>query len=252
MNELAVHDLLTEPEVQVLDAQGIPVALEYDSQTRCYTAPIGSAEITEEHRQTLVTAAETYCKYMIGDATRTALRNCFDNRSDIYRTVTENTTWMQNYARYELDDAEMTDYYCYNEEYFSARIALTLNVTRKDGTVKEYALDNTFFIKKAGPQWLVWEMINSDAQQTVTDVLLTYVSQDQMIHSEMANAHSNKLTLPEVTVPEGKTFAGWFTQSTDETGNAVMELVFEPSEDGSVTLPADTVLEPMTLYALYQ
>lgn len=252
MNELAVHDLLNEPEVQVLDAQGKPVELQYDSQSRCYSYAIGSSEITEAHRQTLITAAETYCRYMIGDAGKAALRSCFDTRAQIYRTITENTTWMQSYASYRLGQVEISDYYCYSEEYFSARVALTLEVTRKDGTVKPYELDNTFFVKKAGDQWLVWEMINSDPQQTVTQVLLTFVDEDQVIHSLMADAQSSKLTLPQVTAPEGKAFLGWFTQTVSETGSTAMELIFEPEEDGMVTLPAQTVLEPMTLYALYQ
>lgn len=252
MNEMAVHGLLTEPEVQVLDEQGLPMELHYDSQTRCYRVDAGSPEITEEHHQTLITAAETYCKYMIGDATRTALRNCFDSRSDIYQTITENTTWMQNYARYELGEAEISDYYCYSDEYYCARIRLTLKVTRKDGSIKEYELDNAFFLKKAGDKWLVWEMVNSDPQETVTAVRLTFISHDQVIHSEMVDAESSKLTVPQVTAPEGKVFTGWFTQTVGENGVTTMELTFAPSEDGTVRLPSDHLLEPMTLYALYQ
>lgn len=252
MNELAVHGLLNEPEVQVLDAKGNPVELQYDDHSRCYFYTIGSSEITEGHRQTLVTAAETYCRYMIGDAGKNALRSCFDTRSQIYRTITENTTWMQSYARYQLGQVQISDYYCYSDEYFSARVALTLEVTRKDGTVKTYELDNTFFVKKAGDQWLVWEMINSNPQETVTQVLLTFIDSDQVIHTQMVDAQSNKLTLPQVTAPEGKTFLGWFTQTVSETGSTAMELAFEPDEDGTVALPAQTVLEPMTLYALYQ
>ena len=252
MKELAVHDLLTEPDIQVLDAAGNPVELHYDHPSRCYIAPTVSPQITEDHRQTLVTAAQTYCQYMIGDATRTALRNCFDPQSDIFATITGNTTWMQNYDSYELGKPEISDYYCYSDAYFSARITMSLHVTRKDGSVKEYELDNTFFVKKAGGQWLVWEMINSNPQETITSVLLTYVSEDQVIHTEMVDAQSHKLTLPAVTVPEGKVFAGWFTRHVKEDGTTAMELVFEPSGDGVVSLPSDTTLEPMTLYALWQ
>lgn len=252
MNELLLEDLLTEPEVQVLDSQGSPVELTYDSQTRCYSVDAGSPEITNEHRNTLIDAAETYCKYMIGDASRTALRKYFDSRSEIYQTITQNTTWMQNYASYKLGTAEILDYYCYSDEYYSARVCLTLKVTRKDGSIKEYELDNTFFLKKAGDQWMVWEMINSNPQDIVTSVRLTFLCDNEVIHSEMVDAQSSKLMLPQVTVPEGKTFTGWFTQKVDENGITTMELAFEPSEDGTVRLPSDSQLEPMTLYALYQ
>jgi hypothetical protein len=131
-------------------------------------------------------------------------------------------------------------------------VSLTLEVIRKDGTVKPYELDNTFFVKKAADQWLVWEMINSDPQETVSQVLLTFVSDNQVMHTQMVDAQSNKLTLPEVTVPEGKTFLGWFIQTVSETGSTTMELAFEPNESNTVALPAQTVLEPMTLYALFQ
>ena len=252
MNVMAVHDLLADPVVHILDSQGNLAEVQYDSETQCYSVDTKAPSISDEHRQLLVDSAETYCKYMIGDAERTDLRDHFDVRSDIYRTITGNTTWMQNYASYKLSPAQITDYYCYSDEYFSGRVALTLEVTRKDGTVKKYELDNTFFLKKAGTQWLVWEMINADAQELVTNVRLTYVSQDQVIHTEMVDARISRLTLPEVTAPEGKTFTGWFIHSVDEAGGTTMELAFAPDEAGSVRLPAGTVLEPMTLYALYE
>ena len=252
MNELAFSGLLVEPQVSALDPLGNPVELSYDEEYNIYYVQTQPQEVTDGHRQTLVTAAETYCKYMIGAATKAALRNCFDTRSDIYKTITSNDTWMQNYRGYELEEAQIADYYCYNEEYFSARVSLVMNVTRNDGSVKEYALDNTFFVKKAGDQWQVWEMINSNAQDTVTNVRLTYVSEGEIIHSEMVDAEAGSLTLPAVTAPEGKEFTGWFIETVGENGVTTMELAFQPTEDGTVRLPADSVLEPMTLYALYQ
>lgn len=252
LSEMEVHDLLVEPDVQILDPQGNPVEPEYDNATRCYRVDVRPTEITEEHSQTLVTAAETYCKYMIGDAKKATLSKYFDSSTQIYKTITQNTTWMQSYASYKLDEAQITDYYCYNEEYYSARVSLKVNVTRKNGTVKEYQLDNTFFLKKTDDQWLVLDMINSNPQDSVTLVRLTYVCDNQVIQTEMVDAHTNKLTLPEVTVPEGKSFAGWFTKVVGEDGVTTTELAFEPTEDGTVRLSGDSVLEPMTLYALFR
>jgi fused signal recognition particle receptor len=63
---------------------------------------------------------------------------------------------------------------------------------------------------------------------------------------------NNTLDSEEFTVPEGKTFLGWFIQTVSETGSTTMELAFEPNESNTVALPAQTVLEPMTLYALFQ
>lgn len=252
MKELAVHNLLTEPEVQVLDAQGTPVPLQFDSESRCYSVATDAAEIPEAHRQALVTAAETYCKYMIRGATQADLRESFDRDSEIYQTIIRSEIWLQNYASYQLSEVTVSDYYCYEDGYFSGRILLTLSVTRKNGTTKEYTLNNTLFVKKTDDQWKVCQMVNLNVQEPITHVLLTYVSQDQVIHKEMVDTAGGKLTLPQVTAPEGKTFTGWFLQRKSEDGNTTMELIFEPSEDGVITLPPQTVSEPMTLYALYQ
>lgn len=41
-------------------------------------------------------------------------------------------------------------------------------------------------------------------------------------------------------------------EETDESGNPVMNLVFQPDETGKVTLSAGTTLEPMTLTPLFE
>ena len=252
MKELAVHDLLTEPEVQVLDAQGTPVALQFDSESRCYTVVAAEAQVPQEHHQALVTAAETYCKYMIRGATQADLRDSFDRDSEIYQTIIRSDIWLQNYTGYQLSEVTVSDYYCYEEDYFSGRVLLTLSVTRKNGSIKEYTLNSTLFVKKIGDQWKVCQMVNLNVQEPITHVLLTYISEDRVIHKEMVDTDGGKLTLPQITAPEGKAFTGWFVRNKSEDGSTTMELVFEPVADGVISLPPQTISEPMTLYALYE
>ena len=95
-------------------------------------------------------------------------------------------------------------------------------------------------------------MTNANAQDVFTNVRLTYLVDDQLLHTEMVDEGSSSVTLPQVTVPQGKTFLGWFTKKTDLQGTTTLELVFEPSEDHTVRLSLDQVLEPMTLYAVFE
>ena len=81
---------------------------------------------------------------------------------------------------------------------------------------------------------------------------LTYKDGDKLLHTEMVNADTNTVTPPEVAVPAGKVFSGWFTETADEKGNKTMTLAFPPSENSTVTLPSDNVLKPMVLYALFE
>ena len=79
-----------------------------------------------------------------------------------------------------------------------------------------------------------------------------YTESRMSIEAFFVDAKQQTLNLPAVTAPEGKTFAGWAVQTTDAKGNITMTLKFTPDENGQVHLAADTVLEPMTLYALFE
>lgn len=247
MNEYYISGLLTEPVVELLDENGESVNLSFDEESRFYYRVLDPQISSAEEDQVLTDAAEVYCKYMIGAATRTQLQKSFDANSEIYKTITSNATWMQNYQGYKLGTPEISEYYRYNDDLYSAQVKLTLNVTRKDGSIKEYELCSTFFLTEKNGTPLVTQMTNANAQDVFTNVRLTYISQEETVHTEMVDESASTLTLPQVTAPEGQALIGWFTKN----GNT-MELAFEPSSDGIVRLSADQVLEPMTLYALFE
>ena len=114
-------------------------------------------------------------------------------------------------------------------------------------------MSNTFFMKEVSDDdWRVIEMINSNAQEQVTMVRLTYMMDDQVLVSELVDTESKFLTPPAVDVPEGKTFAGWFTETVDANGNKTMSLSFLPGEDGKVPLASGNLQDAMTLYALFE
>ena len=68
----------------------------------------------------------------------------------------------------------------------------------------------------------------------------------------LENLKIAKIQTPMISAPEGKVFAGWALESIDENGVKTLTIVFGPTENGVVTLPAGTVLEPMTLFAHFE
>lgn len=254
---MTIGGFMTEPTVEVRDKLGNPVPMVYDADTHTYypNVPVPPELMPDDPEYlVLLNAAKTYCAYMIEEAEETDLALYFDTQSEIYQTVTAGDNWVQKNKGFDFTEETISNYYRYNDNLCSAQIRLTMNVTRTDGTVKAYDLDHTFFMERTqNSPWLVTNLINGDVQQRQTRVRLTYMADGETLASEMVAGNSKTLTPPAVTVPEGKTFVGWFVEKEAEDGKIIMELVFDPpGEDGQIHLPKDTELDPMTLHARFE
>lgn len=246
-----VDGLLVDPEITAKNAAGEMVELCYSSDSGMYEQLFAPMEISEEERSAVIEAAKVYCRYMIGANESGTLSKYFDKEMDNYKTILYGDNWMQDYKSYNFSEAELTSFYRYSDSHFSVRLAMTLNVKRNNGTIKEYPLDTTFFLKKQEDNWLVYRMTNVEVQEQTTTVLLRYVHDEQVLEDQRVETDVKSLTPPVVETPEGKVFTGWYTLVTDEQGNTTYSLAFMPDEDGNVPLSGTTALEPMILYALF-
>ncbi len=252
---LYAKGFLVAPEVIVIDENGAAVELAYDETTNTYSegglAKPVSSEISEGEKAALLDATYAYCRHMIG-AKGANLTKHFDTKSAIYKTISKNELWFKGYARYDFSDYTISEYYRYTDDLFSARIQITLNTYRNDGSLKDFPINTTMFLEKneAG-QWLVNNMTNVDIHEILTQVRLTWMQDNEVLASDMVDASTNFLTPPAVTAPEGKEFIGWFTETTDAEGNVTLSLVFAPTESGTISLADAYVLEPMVLQARF-
>jgi hypothetical protein len=189
---------------------------------------------------------------MIVAASKTELKNYFDSTGPAYKNLPAQwELFVQKYSSYKFTDAVITDFYQYSDTLFSAHVNMELHVTRMDGSIKVFDLSSTFFVEKnSNGKWLVDRMTNVDMQETKTMVKLVYMSGNNAVSTDWVEADAKQITLPEITAPNGKTFTGWYTKTTE--GNTTSySLLFAPNENGIVMLPADNVLTPMVLYALF-
>lgn len=252
MQTMYVDALMVAPKVAVTDANGNAVEMTYNEDTHTYTEVIPTQEMADE-KNTIVTAVQTYGKYMIEAASKTQLARYFDSAYPAYKSIAKSdVSWTQNYRGYEFTEAEITEFYRYSDTVFSAHVELTMNVTRNDGTIKEFPVQGTFFFHHNGSKWLVTEMTNINVQEQQTQVRLTYLQDGKTLSSEMVASDSRLLSTPTVEAPEGKVFSGWFRESTDASGEKTMSLVFLPDGSGAVALPEGYTLEPMVLHALFE
>ena len=251
-----VSGLFAQPTVTVFDEKGNQMEVTYDEATRTFTERTESNTITQEQEDVVINAAKTNCLWMIKEVTdRGTVAKYFDTSSDAYTDIVKTTElWMQSHGGYEFADVSVTNFSLYNDEIFSARISLTLKVTRNDGTVKDYPFAKSmFFHKNDSGKWLCFVSTNVDISQPVGKVRLTFMNDQTKLTSDFYETDAEEIITPIITpVPEGKVFAGWITIGEDETGSTVYTLVFQPDETGRVAIPEGTTLEPMTLYAYFE
>lgn len=247
-----VDGLLAAPTVTVTDPQGQPVQTVYDEANGIYTQSLQAQALPDGVAERMVSAVQAYCRYMINAGGN--MSSYFDTSSQIYKTIIKNEMWFKGYSSYAFTPEQITAPYVYSDTLISARLSLQLNVTRSsNGTVKTFDVDNTIFMeKKSNGQWMIVDMVNVDVQAPRTQVRLTYTLDGAELSSALVDASAGTLTPPAVTIPEGKVFAGWFRETVDDAGNKTLALMFQPDENGTVTLPAGYILEPMELQALFE
>ncbi len=252
---LEVSDLLTQPEVTILDASGNEVAVSYDGESRTFTEAEQAPELPQELEEMALNAVKTYASYMsTKTGYTTELAKYFDRDSEIYGALIKTErNWTQEGSSFNFTDESVTDYQVYSDEIFSVRVNVTLNITRKeDGSVKETPIRQTlFFSKNSSGKWSCFQMTAVDAAQLDTQVLLTFMEDETVLSSGFYDANAAGINCPLISAPEGKTFSGWMVEEQNEQGGTVLRLVFQPDESGYVSLTG-TTLEPMTLYPLFE
>lgn len=245
--------LMTMPTVTVVDDKGSPMDVTYDEETRTFVEQTVSNTISEDEQTVALKAVQTYALFMIEKSTAAEVAKYFDSSTPTYTTIVRSEIWWtqaNNGAAFSQE--KVSGYSRYSDTLFSVRVSMSLDVTRKDGTLKKFPVDTTLFFEKQGNKWMVIEMTNVDVNQPVGQVRLTFKNGDEILTTGFVNTDASSVNTPVISAPEGKRFAGWVRESLDENGVKTLTIMFGPTENGVVALPAGTVLEPMTLYAHFE
>lgn len=240
-----ITGLMAAPEVVITDAAGQTVEMVFDEATSTYSQTLPeSPTISDDEYNLVLSAAKAYSDFMIAGSY--GFTKYFDTNSEIYKAITGGMIIRQKYASYKFLEETISDYYQYSDTLFSARINLVAEITRKDGTIKEYEVDSTFIFDKSSGKWIVHDMVNLDIQDQITMVRLTYKDADgKEISSDFVDANTKGLTTPLITAPDGKIFDGWYQETVDSQGNIHLNKQFTPDANGNVTVVE--ALESMVL-----
>ena len=248
-----ITGLMAVPAVTVKDDAGNEMDVSYDPETGTFTEQTVANTIGEDEKNVALNAVKTYALFMIEKASARDVAKYFDSKSATYNTIVKSEVWWtQKNNGAQFSDEKISSYCRYTDELFSVRVSMNLDVTRTDGSLKQYPVDTTLFFKKQGSSWIAYDMTNEDVTKPVGEVRLTFKNGEEVLTTGFVANDATSLTTPIISAPEGKKFAGWVRESYDEKGVKTLTIMFVPDESGNVTLSAGSILEPMTLYALFE
>lgn len=254
MHTQEVTGLMAVPNVTITDKEGNLQEVTYDEDTQTFTERTDTNTITDEEKELVRMAAETHALFMIEKASLGDVARYFDNSGSAYKQISSlGELWMQDSSGHEFADQKISHYERYSDTLFSAQMDMTLNVTRMDGSVKNYPYSYTFFFHKSDSgKWKVYDMSTEDVSAPQGQVKLTFMDGDTVIHSAFFDTSASEIVTPLLPVPEGKVFTGWVREDVTENGTTQLTLVFQPDAEGKAAIPTGMNLEPMTLHALFE
>ena len=254
INTQQITGLMQQPNVAVYDEDGNPMTVTYDEATRTFTERTEANTILPEQEEVALKAAKAFCLWMIEEGNRADIAKYYDSSSQVYKDIIKTTElWMQNHNGYQFKNESVTNFAMYNDNLFSVRVSLTLEVTRTDGSTKDYDYASSLFFTKTNGAWKVFDRTNVDVSQPVGKVRLTFMQGDILLTTNFFETDSKEIITPIISpIPEGQVFSGWVRQTENEEGQTVLTVMFQPDETGKVLIPEGTVIEPMVLYALFE
>ncbi len=246
MEVLRISGLAVDPVITAKDTLGMELAIEKNEDTGIYAVQsLPAAEATDEQKSLALEATKIYGKYMTRRASLSDVQKYFKTNSQFYKILSKSEVWwVKTGASISFNEPVYSNFYQYSDTLFSIMIDMTLHQTANDGFEKDYSLCNTLFFQYESGKWKVMEATNVNVQETVTEVLLTFIDGENTLSSEFVQADAKILTLPAVTPEEGYEFLGWYAEGD--------VLIFEANESNTVSLSGDDLLESMTLYTKYQ
>ena len=253
IQELYIDGLMANPTVEVLDTDGNPVPTVFDAVTNSYSPDMTDfLTMTDAEREVILGAARANGLFAIRAIGTGDLRKYFDPGTQIYKDICSTPTFIQSFASYSFKESatKISDFYRYNENIFSARVTLQLDITRKNGTVKSLDMNTTYiFTKNAAGVFMVSNITNVDLQEKTQQVRLRFDCNGTILDTMMVEDTAKTIITPLPTVPAGQEFVGWATRTVAEDGQITMNILFTPDKSGKVQV--STELEPMTLYAVF-
>ena len=248
-----ITGLIAEPVITVVDSNGSQMEVVYEEATGMYVEQFETIAISEAEKNVALEALKVYAKYGVKAASGAEVSKYYDSTGSAYKGITQTVLeWTKPNNGINFDKDTVTNYCRYGDTMFSVYATTEMTIKLTDGGTQVKNINATLLFEKKGGSWKVTKMTNADVAETVGKVRLTFMNGDTVLSKDFYDMESTSLDTPMLSIPAGKVFSGWYTETIQDNGSRVQNLVFVPDENGEVTIPSGTTLKPMTLYPLFE
>ena len=249
-----ISGLLMRPTVTIFDEKNKEMDVIYDEEQGMFIEQTVSNTISEEERNVALKAIKVYAEFQIKEADSNGLAKYFDSSNEAYKNILKtDRTWTKDNRGYSFSNDSVTHYNRYSDSLFSVYVSTDMNIKLTDGGTQDKPIHSTLLFSKQNGSWKVIKMTNEDIGETVGKIRLTFKNAGgDILSSDFYDSDLTNFSTPMMSVPEGKVFAGWVREIVNNDGSKTLELVFQPDENGEVSLPRGTVLIPMVLSPLFE
>lgn len=111
----------------------------------------------------VIEATQAYACYLQKDATFGTVAKYLDKDSQLYENIRTSPNWMViDHNSYDFADAEVSEYYVYNDTAFSCRVTLT-HILKYRGLAdyRDY-IDITWYFSKKDGKYLIYDSFNNN------------------------------------------------------------------------------------------
>lgn len=249
-----LEGLMATPQVTVEDRQGNPLEVVYVQELDTFLVQAPEEQISRELSGLCLKTAKAYAQYRISRESLWELDQYFDSTTETYALIRKTEPLVSDSVLPRLTYGEETisDFCRYGEDLFSVRIQLPVQIRGAEDTELTFLVDHSFFFRLRGDNWKCITVTETDISQPTSFLRVTFLLDDQVLCTNLYSSDCEALSLPQVSAPQGQSFAGWFRRETGADGAITYIPVFGPEQSGTVRLPDGTLREPMILYAMFE
>jgi len=150
------------PEVSIVSAAGKEGVIRNTGDLHFIQEFISDGALEAQYKDRAIATAKTYAEFMTFDTTLRELQRYFETGTEIYNNIrTSEVYFYTPHINYWFENVTASEFFARENDTFSCRVTFDHYVRRNAELLFHFPLDITLFYRRAGGQFMVYDMISN-------------------------------------------------------------------------------------------